>query len=263
VRTFVNPQRVFRVIRASLFRHSRRAVIDLGSVTSSVDPTMSNRHRNLWRDLAAISLALTVVGCVSFEPAGYGTHQASDPPYLSPYQRPLTGPTPQLPPGQSPGELVPTPSFKPPELEAPLESEPLPGPNDSEVIPLEEFEGPSIVPFGTTPTPAPTIALELSVDVEERHKTGEPVKFTVKIRNAGAQAVANVAISAEFDETLVFPGREEKMVRQSLGTIAAGATRELPLTLVGQSTGRCCTEFLLTADDKELASKSVCVELSE
>jgi hypothetical protein len=213
----------------------------------------------LWCAIGAALVVTLLAGCVTFEPVGYGSRQASDPPFLSPYQRPLNSPQPQVAPVPQPNELIPTPTYKPP-LEAPEEIAPAP---DSGVPPADAtdeglFEGPEIVPFGGTAAPV----LELDVQAQEQQKLGEPVKFTVTLRNGGAEPIDGLAITVEFDDGLVFPGREEKMFRQVLGSLDKGESRELPLTLVSQSAGRQCATFSVSADDRELASEQVCVEFA-
>ena len=116
--------------------------------------------------------------------------------------------------------------------------------------------GPAIIPQNVI-VPA---KLELEVLVAERKQVGSGVTFRLVIRNAGDEAADDVAIDSEFGEALVFPGQRDKKVRQNLGRLTPGETKEVALTLVSDEIGRHHCRFTVTSQDVESVWKTVFVE---
>lgn len=215
---------------------------------------------NSWKRIALLPLLLVVIaqslgGCACLWPST-PTYSVSDPPALSPYNQPLLGP--QIEPIPEPGGLMDAPTLGP-GFEQPL---PDPGTLETPTPAEEDFQGPSIVPFGETLDETPAAEIELDVSHAATQQVGETVTFTVEIRNNSSAVLDEVIVSCEFDDALVFPGREEKLVQQNLGGLGAGQSREIALSLVSREAGRHCAYFAVRTRDEELAWKSACVQFA-
>ncbi len=91
--------------------------------------------------------------------------------------------------------------------------------------------------------------LTLDVVGPDRRQIGAGATFQVTIRNNGEVPADNVVVTCEFDEALAFGDSKDREVRQRLGRVAAGETKELSLTLVADIPGKHCAQFALKADD--------------
>jgi hypothetical protein len=98
------------------------------------------------------------------------------------------------------------------------------------------------------------------VRAAETKEVGRAVTFYLTIWNPGDEPLDEVVIESDFDEPLVFPGRAEKRVTQSVGRLGPRESREMALTLVGERPGRHCARFTVTIEGREAVWKSVCVE---
>jgi len=105
--------------------------------------------------------------------------------------------------------------------------------------------------------------LELMVSSPPRHQVEGGVTYKLRIVNNGSDQVENVVVESEFDESLVFPGREEKRVRRALGQMPPGAEKEMALTLYSEQIGSQCCRFSVVSDGKEIVWKEVCVEFEQ
>jgi hypothetical protein len=102
--------------------------------------------------------------------------------------------------------------------------------------------------------------LQLEIDVDAQKQVGSGATFRLTLHNVGDIAAENVVLETDFDDPLIFPGRPEKKVRRSVGTLAAGETREILLTLVSRKIGQGCARFSVIVNGMETVWKSVCVE---
>jgi hypothetical protein len=73
----------------------------------------------------------------------------------------------------------------------------------------------------------------------------------------------DVVVECEFDSTLAFPGKDGTRVRRAVGTLAAGETKKVVLSLSSGMVGRHCCRFSVMSGGIEVVWKSVCVEFVE
>lgn len=182
---------------------------------------------------------LTVAGCVGLHGRPPHLH---DPPWLSPQNQPLHQP---VIPG---GTQVAPPRTLPPTSAPDSMDQPQPLESDDE-------EGPVIVPPSAD---APRI--DLTVAAPQQLQLGSAAKFELTVRNAGNRPVEDVEVVATFDDGFVFPGTTEREARRPLGRLGPGEERSFTLMLVGEETGRLCSQFSVRAGGREALWKSVCVE---
>ena len=116
--------------------------------------------------------------------------------------------------------------------------------------------GPRIIPQGVS-VPA---RLELTVGAPERKQVGSGASFLLTVKNSGDETAENVVVDCDFDDNLVFPGSDEKQIKQTLGRLVPGETKEVGLTLVSDQLGKHSCRFTVTSDDLEKVWKSVAVE---
>lgn len=200
-----------------------------------------------------LGMALSSAGCASLMATAQPDWNYTDPPHLDPTYRPLTTPTPAPQTlGRPAGELPPGGQLPP----ADRSSGPVP-----ETVAPPGISGDE--PAGGPQLASPAIAapVELTVEAPSRKQVGSAIEFRLGVRNSGEAAAENVAVEVEFDDGLIFPGRAERQVSQSLGRLLPGEPREVALTLVAGRTGTLCARFLVTVGETEAAWKSVCVEV--
>ncbi len=200
------------------------------------------------RFVVATVLVPLLAGCTTFFSTPGVPWQIDDPPHLSPNNQSLN----YFPTREETDETkteVPTKQRKagPPH--------PLPK-IDRETDETPADRGPRFVPRQQ----AASASLKLTVQTAPRKQIGSGATFQVTVRNVGDRDAEDVVVEADFDEALVFPGRREKRIRQSLGRIAAGDSRNVAVMLVSDKQGSHCARFTLTARGQEAAWKSVCVE---
>lgn len=148
---------------------------------------------------------------------------------------------------------VPVESFRPVPLDLPMgEPELYFNPN----VQPPRLEAPRIVPQEVTVPPA----LRLEVKGPEQKMVGEVSVFEITLRNTGDQRALDVVIESRFEDGLIFPGSNDKHVNQTIGTLSAGESRNLKLSLRSDRAGHHCVEFSLKAKDAKPITKKVCVE---
>jgi uncharacterized repeat protein (TIGR01451 family) len=76
---------------------------------------------------------------------------------------------------------------------------------------------------------------------------GIPVTFQIALTNPGSGAATNVSLSAQFDQAFEHETRANP-VELKIGTLGAGETRTIPLTLVPRQAGRLQVRISATAD---------------
>jgi uncharacterized repeat protein (TIGR01451 family) len=139
-----------------------------------------------------------------------------------------------------------------------------PTPEGPQLMPIEPGD-PGVEPSsGTQPAPPQTAPagprLDLEVEAPSGRQLGAGATFNLTVRNTGTAAAEDVAVDCEFDDAFVFPGGQEKRVRQTLGRLPAGQSSHIALTLVSQREGRHCCRFSVTSRGVEAVWKSVCVD---
>lgn len=143
----------------------------------------------------------------------------------------------------APGELPPI---------VPLEPEVMIGP----YVHPPRLEAPTIVPQEVTVP----MALGLIVKAPEHNLVGEVSVFELTVQNTGDQRATNVIVESRFEEGFVFPGSADRQVKQTVGTLAPGESRDLKLSLKSDKAGYHCVEFALLATGTKAVMKKVCVE---
>lgn len=245
-------------------------------------PVPQPRSLNVWA-----AAALLFSGCSAFGLGGPQTYGVSDPPGLSPYQRSIQEPVAvddsQLGPSSS---IEPRSLYRPPSDMGLADSAgELPGDSYGEFSD-GSASGPQLLPptfddvapeadrSPETTSRADTLQPEaergsgsseviLKVTGPERRNVSEAAVFTVVIRGGAGLTASGLVIEADFDEGLTFPGHNEKRVRQPLGQLTAGGSREISLALTGRQAGRHCVRFSVLSDSGEvLVSRSSCVQFA-
>lgn len=233
------------------------------------------------------------------QPPVYQSPQVT-PNYTTPTPDPSYGtPTPADPYGAARPVSPITPDAAQPSLSGrPLESYnrrvPTPvDPPDDTTTPSDSFVGPVLAPptdlpesespdemsslFPESPrsddtlrgldrsTPEPKTkpaSLDLSVRVSANHQLGAAIEYKLRVENVGERTASDVTIEAEFDDALIFPGRNDKRVRKVLGDFAGGQSQDIPLTLTADETGVHCARFTISGNDLTPVTKQVCVTIS-
>jgi hypothetical protein len=116
---------------------------------------------------------------------------------------------------------------------------------------------PQIVPADVT-VPQPLV---LTVSGPSRKQVGGTATFRVTLSNSGDRPLEGLAVRCQFDDGLVFPGSEKRVVSQRVDRLAGGESRELALSLAAISEGSHCCRFVVTGPEEvELVSRQVCVD---
>jgi hypothetical protein len=102
--------------------------------------------------------------------------------------------------------------------------------------------------------------LSFDVRAQRQRSVGGSATFDVVVRNTGTETVTGVLVIVEFDEALVFPGREEKRLRKDLGQLLPGQSREMRLTLTCDQLGKHVCRFSMTAAGVAAIEREVSVE---
>lgn len=213
-----------------------------------------------------IGVVVLASGCTGFSPRPRAPWDVRNPTPL-PESKPLpldpsgsapagapssTGDLEMFEPGDfQPGNEGSVDAFKSPDIPVPIEV-----PRTSKPAGEESRGGPQIVPQEVD---VPT-RLDLEVRVAPRKQVGSGAVFQLTVRNSGGQPADEVVVESEFDSALYFPGQKTRKVRQSLGTLVAGESKEIALTLASDEVGQHCCRFAVTSNGTEAIWKSVCVE---
>lgn len=226
---------------------------------------MNSRSIAALRWVGLSSLLVLAAGCAGVTGGPSSPWSVYDPPWLSPWNQSTRYP----PAGESP-----TPSRSPVQLGSPgaapageqpalPDEPPADGPT---LLPRQQEPGAAGDADRTPPAPQTERAagrLELDIEAPASEQVDSGVTFRLTVRNAADVPVAGVVVECEFDDALVFPGREEKKVVQALERIPAGASRQLALTLFSRQTGEHCVRFTVTVGGAEAVWKSVCIDFTE
>lgn len=141
----------------------------------------------------------------------------------------------------------------PPPLVVPKRNE-----KESENPNRDKSAGPSL---GFEPLAAPNDSvLNLDVRGQRQRPVNGTATFDVIVRNNGTETIKGVSINVEFDEALVFPGREEKRLKKDLGQLLPGQSREMRLTLVSGQLGKHGCRFSVSADGVAAIERQAMVE---
>src|SRR5579863_90383 len=126
-------------------------------------------------------------------------------------------------------------------------------------LPLAE-SAPQIVPSDVTIPQA----LEFTVSGPSRKQVGGSATFHLTLTNSGDRPLEKLAVRCAFDDALVFAGSDKREVRQRVGRLSAGESKDLALSLSATSAGSHCCWFAVTQGDAdaeiEMVSKQVCVD---
>ncbi len=121
------------------------------------------------------------------------------------------------------------------------------------------LEAPTIVPEDITVP----LMLDLKVAAPETNLVGEVSVFEITLQNPSDHDAQDVVVESRFEEGLIFPGSTDQQVNQTIGTLAAGETRQAKLSLKSLRAGYHCVEFRLLAKGAEPVSKKVCVKYQD
>ena len=132
--------------------------------------------------------------------------------------------------------------------------EALPPPNDA--LPLDSPP----INLPSTNSRSSDSPLNLVVKAPRQRPVSGTVTFDIVVRNDSADPMANVLVNAEFEDALVFPGREEKQVKKNLGQLAPGQSREMRLTLSSNRLGQHECRFTVSADEIDPIEQTTKVE---
>jgi uncharacterized repeat protein (TIGR01451 family) len=116
-----------------------------------------------------------------------------------------------------------------------------------------------LTPQPVPPPPQARLSLTMS-DVPSGY-VGAPISFQITIVNNGTAPAANALLSASFDPALEHETKANP-VELPLGTLGAGETKTVPLTLVPRRAGQFTARVAVTADGVERveASRTVTVQ---
>ncbi|MBT6154630.1 MAG: hypothetical protein HOL01_22800 [Planctomycetaceae bacterium] len=194
--------------------------------------------------LIAVPAFLCASGCTSLTTTSMMPVQVDDPVQLSPNLMPLNDPLADRSRG------IAVYGYRPRITNKPIRRAP------ERIDRIERANGPQLAPV----EPSPVRSVVLSIDAAKTAQIGNGVTFNIVARNPNDYPVTDVVVVADFDEALTFPGHPEKRVRRSIGTLAAGETRDFAVMLTSKATGRHCVRFTATVDEIDADSKEVCVE---
>ncbi|MFV0442707.1 MAG: hypothetical protein ACK5Q5_03950 [Planctomycetaceae bacterium] len=221
-------------------------------------------NRDCLHRLAGLTTGLwlaTLPGCMTMYPnGGYTTWKFSDPPLRStvPAAQPSANPTPapQQPASAQPQSPSPEPTYS-------TDS----GSNDAPQVTIRQkldapAPGPELMAPGSTNGNARADGvLALNVLAPTQGTLGEPVQYEIRLANRAGSGLSDVVLECEFDAGLEFPGSTEQQIRRPLGTLAAGATQSIPLTLTPQTPGQHCVRFRLSAKDQPSVERESCLRV--
>ena len=126
--------------------------------------------------------------------------------------------------------------------------EALPPPNDSLQLDSQSPDSPPIN-LPSTNSRSSDSPLNLIAKAPRQRPVGGTVTFDIVVRNDSTEPMANVLVNADFEDALVFPGREEKHVQKNLGQLAPGQSSKMRLTLTSNRLGQHECRFTVSADD--------------
>ena len=233
--------------------------------------------RSLGTKILVLTMLAWLAGCAGVD--NRTTFSVDDPPWLSPRHKSLyhpsapqngVGPVDPRTPGSARGApadpAAPAPLFTPTTPVTP--TSPPEGPqlmpieaDDRGVEPSSGTESPP--PQKTSPPQVEGPRLDLEVEAPSGRQVGAGATFQLTVRNSGKADAVEVAVDCEFDDAFVFPGRQEKRVRQTLGRLPAGESSHMALTLSSQREGQHCCRFSVVNRGVEAVWKSVCVTYSD
>ncbi|QDU47550.1 Large cysteine-rich periplasmic protein OmcB precursor [Symmachiella dynata] len=147
---------------------------------------------------------------------------------------------------------------------------------DPRIAPYREYPnveaGPLLAPAPliTPPTEgndtdnaAQPVRLLLEIVRPERATLDGDVRFDVTIRNETNRDAEDIDVYCTFEQGLQFPGKEETELRRNIGSIAAGESQTMSLTLIAKQLGRHCAQFTIKSGGTEVVWKSVCTDVTK
>jgi uncharacterized repeat protein (TIGR01451 family) len=135
--------------------------------------------------------------------------------------------------------------------------------NCASVVALEGFRDQKCVT--TQITSAQQAQLKVDMSGPENAAVNVPFTYQIQISNPGTGPITNVLLSAAFDAALEEPTTRANPLELPLGTLAAGETKPVPLTLVPRRAGRFVTRVTATAEGnlKSEAQRSINVQAAQ
>jgi uncharacterized repeat protein (TIGR01451 family) len=101
--------------------------------------------------------------------------------------------------------------------------------------------------------------LKLSMSVQSQARLGEPVVYRFKVTNTGTEDAKQVFIRNILPDGLSHPGGED--LEYSIGTLQAGESEEIVLTLTAESPGTSTNRVLVTAESGVKIEKTVSLKI--
>jgi uncharacterized repeat protein (TIGR01451 family) len=118
--------------------------------------------------------------------------------------------------------------------------------NCASVVALEGFRDQKCVTTQITP---PSVGqIKIDINGPDSGTVGVPFSYQISIANPGTGPIGNVLLAAAFDAGLEEPSTRANPLELPLGTVAAGETKNVPLTLVPRRTGKFTTHVTATAE---------------
>ncbi len=103
--------------------------------------------------------------------------------------------------------------------------------------------------------------LTLKVHAPQAARLGETVRFEATIANLTGRGLTDVELTCDFDVGLAFPGGMEQSVAQTLGVLASGAVRTVPLSLELVEPGLHQARFTVSAAGLKPVTQTVSVQV--
>lgn len=124
--------------------------------------------------------------------------------------------------------------------------------------PATAARGPEFV----LPAPDPN-AFQLEVQMPPRRVIDSRFQSLIRITNNAEHPIPDVMIDVQLGEGLKLPGRADRHIRQSIGDLAPGEERQLPLLIECTQPGELCADFGVYSDSIQIATANVCIRCIE
>lgn len=146
---------------------------------------------------------------------------------------------------------------------APADARPADGPSHlgPEVTVRQRLDAPAPGPLLPAAEGTGETGLTIRITAPETVIAGEVATLQAAIANRSAAGVVDVELTCEFDDGLAFPGSTDRRVTQSLGALAAGAVRTIPLTLEALQPGTACATFHLSGAGHPTSTRQSCLQV--
>lgn len=116
--------------------------------------------------------------------------------------------------------------------------------------------------FEALPPPGDS-QIVLNVKSPSRAPVGGTVTFDIEVRNDTNDSVTDAVVKVDFDDAFLFPGHNETRLTKRFGTLEAGQSRPMRLTLASYKPGTHSCRFELAAKGHSKIQHEVVVEFRE